>query len=244
VLTAEIDVTINSDAVPAKSVRVVPSFEPYAETGPPNVTESGTGAERLLQYRYSIQCVSDGCLPLAKPFALTLPPVTVTASAGAQKLSAKATWPTTFVASRLTPKDAAANTIRYRWAKVAPAPTYAVSPGRLAGLLTAAAGLLAVAALALLGFELVRIVERRRKSALVVLTPLQAALAYTRDAARRPDPADRRKALGLLAKTLEDEGVPALADTTGDVAWSAEPPTPDRAIEVADEVESTAKDAR
>ena len=43
------------------------------------------------------------------------------------------------------------------------------------------------------------------------LTPLEAALAYTRDAASRPDPADRRKALGLLAETLDSEGVAALA---------------------------------
>ena len=221
----------------------MPGFEPYVETGPPTVTDSGAGPERILRYRYSIQCVSDGGLPLTKPFALKLPAVTVTARAGTQQLSATATWPTTFIASRLTPSDATASNIRFRWAKSAPAPSYAVSPGTLAGLLTAAAGLLAVAALALIAFELVRLVERRRRRALVVLTPLEAALAYTRDAARRPDPADRRKALGLLAKTLDSEGVASLAGATGDVAWSEEPPSPDRAIELADEVESTAKDA-
>ena len=39
----------------------------------------------------------------------------------------------------------------------------------------------------------------------------RAALAYARDAAARPDPPDRRKALGLLAEALDAEGVPALA---------------------------------
>jgi hypothetical protein len=240
-LNAEIDVTVDANAVPAKSVRVVPGFEPYVETGPPKVTETRVGAARILSYRYSIQCVSDACLPLAKPYALNLPPVTVTAKAGTQQLKATAPWPTTFIASRLTAKDAART--RFRWAKTVPAPVYAVSPGGLAGLLTAAAGVLALAALALIGYELVRLIERRRQRALVALTPLQAAVAYTRDAARRPNPADRRKALGLLAKTLDSEGVTTLADTTGDVAWSEEPPSPDQAIELADEVERTAKGA-
>jgi hypothetical protein len=243
VLTAEIDVEINSADVAAKSVRVVPGFGPYVETNPPKVTESGVGSDRTLRYRYSIQCVSEFCLPGAKPFALQIPPVTVTAKAGSQQLKATATWPTTFIASRLTAKDIART--HFRFAKTVPAPKYTVPPGTLAGLLTAAAGILAVAALALIGFELVRLVERRRRRALVVLTPLETALAYTRDAARRPDAADRRRALGLLAKTLDSEGVATtLADTAADVAWSEEPPTPDRAIELADEVESTAKDAQ
>ena len=122
-----------------------------------------------------------------------------------------------------------------------PPPSYSVSPGTLAEALTVAAGLLALGALALLGFELVRLVERRRRRALVVLTPLEAALAYTREAARRPDAADRRKALALLAETLDSEGAPTLADTAGDVAWSEDPPSPDRALELADEVETDAR---
>lgn len=240
VLTAKIDVEINSAAVAAKSVRLTPSFDPYVETGPPTVTDTSVGKQETLHYRYSIQCVSDACLPVDKPLAVKLPAITVTAKAATEQLSATAAWPTTFIASRLQAKDVAAT--HFRWAKTVPPPTYAVSPGTLADGLTAAAGLLAVGALALLVFELVRLVERRRRRALVVLTPLEAALAYTRDAARRPDPADRRKALGLLAKTLDGEGVAVLAGTAGDVAWSEEPPTPDRAIELADEVESTAKD--
>jgi hypothetical protein len=242
VLTAEIDVTIDAAKVSSTSLRVVPSFDPYVETGPPRVSDTRAGHTRVLSYVYSIQCVSDGCLPLAKPYALELPALTVTATAGTQQLSATATWPTTFIASRLTAKDIART--RFRWSRVLPAPVYAVAPGTLAALLTVAAGLLAFTALGLAGFELLRLLERRRRLALVALTPLEAALAYTRDAARRPDPADRRKALGLLAKTLGDEGVSTLAGATGDVAWSEEPPSPDRALELADEVETTAKGER
>jgi hypothetical protein len=171
-----------------------------------------------------------------KPYVLKLAPFKVTADAGSAKIAATGTWPTTFIATRLTVQDAA--TTHFRWSKVMPATSYRVSPGTLANGLTVAAALLAIGALALIGFELVRLRDRRRQRALAVLSPLEAALAYTRDAAARPDPADRRKALGLLATTLESEGVPALADTASDVAWSEEPPTADRAIELADEVEA------
>lgn len=242
VLTAEIDVDVNPLAVSAQSVRLSPSFDPYVQTEPPSVTRAGVGKHETLRYRYTIQCVSDACLPVDKPFALQLPPVVVSATAGSEPLKVTATWPKTFVASRLQASDVSST--HFRRSKAMPAPSYAVSPGGLANALTAAAGLLAAAALALIGFELVRLVQRRRQRALVVLTPLEAALAYTRDAAGRPDPADRRKALGLLARTLDSEGVPTLANAAEDVAWSEEPPSPDRAIELADEVEGATKDGR
>jgi hypothetical protein len=239
VLTAAVDVRIDPTAVSASSVRVTPSFDPYVQTARPVVTSSGVGREKTLRYRYSIQCVSDACLPVGKPYVLKLPPVTVNAKAGTEELKETAVWPTTFVATRLQARDVA--TTHFRRPRSIPAPTFAVSPGALADGLTVLAGVLAVGALALIGFELVRLVERRRQRATVTLTPLEAALAYTRDAARRPDPADRRKALGLLATTLESEGAPALAGTTSDVAWSEEPPTPDRALELADEIEVTTR---
>jgi hypothetical protein len=238
VLAAEIFVDFNPNQVSASSINPTPSFTPYVQTGPPVVTESGAGRQKTIRYRYSIQCVTDQCLPVSqgKPYVLKLAPFKVTADAGSAKIAATGTWPTTFIATRLTVQDAA--TTHFRWSKVMPATSYRVSPGTLANGLTVAAALLAIGALALIGFELVRLRDRRRQRALAVLSPLEAALAYTRDAAARPDPADRRKALGLLATTLESEGVPALAGTASDVAWSEEPPTADRAIELADEVEA------
>ena len=236
-LAAEIDVLIDPTVVSAKSVRLTPSFAPYVQTAPPEVSRSGSGRRAILSFRYSLQCVSDTCLPLDKPFALKLPPVTVTAQGGTRRLHATAAWPASFITSRLSAKDVA--TTRFRRATSMPPPSYAVSPGGLANALTVAAALLALAALGLIGFELVQLVERRRASALSAVTPLAAALAYTREAAARRDPGDRRKALGLLAKTLEGTDAPDLAETAGDVAWSEEPPTPDRALALAAEVERT-----
>jgi hypothetical protein len=238
-LTAQIDVHLNAAAVSEQSVRVLPSFDPYVETGAPEVTRTGIGAGRTISYRYSIQCVSGDCLPLdGKPYVLRLQPVTVTARAGTQTLRATATWPQTFIVSRLSSRNAVATV--FRWQQALPAMVYGVSPTGLAGWLTIAAGVLGLAALALIGYELVRLAERRRERAQVALTPLQTALAYTRDAAGRPDPADRRRALGLLARTLDREGSPVLAGAASDVAWSEEPPSSDRALELADEVETTA----
>jgi hypothetical protein len=242
-LAAEVDVDLDPAIVSTKSVRVVPGFDPYVPTGPPTVTRSRVGRHETMRYLYSIQCVSDTCVPLGKSLAVQFPRVLVTATAGRQALRLTAKWAATSISSRLLKGDTSA-TPHFRRPKAMPAPSYAVSPGTVADALTAAAGLLAAAALALLGLELRRLLERRRRHGLVQLTPLEAALAYTRDAAHRADPADRRKALGLLAKILGGEGVPALAYRAGDVAWSEDPPSPDRAIELAEEVENETRNGR
>jgi hypothetical protein len=60
---------------------------------------------------------------------------------------------------------------------------------------------------------------------------------YAREAAGRESPADRRKALGLLAETLADEGEPELAASAEDVAWAETPPSPADTLSVVEEVE-------
>jgi hypothetical protein len=239
VVTAEVDVIADTARVRPGSVRVVASFDPYVQSGPAAVSTARVGRRETLRYVYAVQCVSDACVPIGKPLAVRFPRAHVSATVSGRPASVTATWPATSIVSRLGKGDTSA-TPHFRRNRVLPAPAYGVSPRLLADLLTAAAGLIAAIALALAGFELVRLLERRRRRGLVQLTPLEAALAYTRDAARRPDPADRRKALGLLARILEREGAGGLADRTGDVAWSEPAPSPERAIELAEEVEQTA----
>ncbi len=120
-----------------------------------------------------------------------------------------------------------------------PPATYAVSPGLLAGLLTALAAIVLLGAASLLGLEVAGFRARARRRAARVLSPLEAAIDFTRQAANRADPTDRRKAIGLLAATLEAEGHRALADSTGAVAWSEAPPSPSQAQALADEVEAS-----
>jgi hypothetical protein len=57
---------------------------------------------------------------------------------------------------------------------------------------------------------------------------------FTREAARRPDPRDRRKALGLLAETVGDDDLAGAAER---LAWGEAPPSPERTLSLADDVE-------
>jgi hypothetical protein len=235
-LTAQIDIDVNRAAVRTDSVKLVaPSFAPYIETKAPEVSRHEAGPDEVIEYRYSLQCVDDPCLPLKGPNTIRFPAVTVTATAGSQQLKQSATWPLAIATSRLQPTDISSSIAHFRHPNTLPAPVYSIAPGALEDGLTIAAILLAVAALALLGRELLGVLARRRLGALAKLTPLEAALLYLRQAAGRPDPADRRKALELLATVLDADGVSALAGTAGDVAWAEEPPTPARVVELADE---------
>ncbi|MBV8078741.1 MAG: hypothetical protein JO186_00015 [Actinobacteria bacterium] len=224
-VTAEIDVDADTRFVSAKSLRVLPAFDPFVETRAPTVSSVRAGRELTVRYRYTLQCSSDACVPVGKPLAVKLPSVTVTAGA----LRSTATWPPTEIVSRLQPRDLASSP-HFRTPRALPAPAYSVSPNLLADVLTGVAAALALGAAALGGVEFVRFLEHRRRRRTVRLTPLEAALAYTRDAARRPDPADRRKALAQLARVVDDDGIDA-------VAWAAEDPSPERALSLADEVE-------
>jgi hypothetical protein len=230
VLRAEIDVSAASQAT---RISVVPAFTPYAPIEAPAVSRTRNGSLASVHYRYLIQCLSVDCLPVDAPSRLRLKPVVVTAVENGRPLRAAAQWPETFVASRLSSRDLAQP--RFRRSAALPSPDYWASPHLLADLLTAVAGALAAVAAGLAGRELVRSFARRRRP--VELTPLEAALLYTRESARRPA-ADRRKALALLAQTLDAEGVPALADTAGGAAWSDSPPTAETALRLADEVET------
>jgi hypothetical protein len=238
-VVAQVAVQRDTRVVAARSLRVDASFAPYVETAPPAVSRSRAGSAETTLYRYTIQCVTDGCLPLGKPRTVQFPPVVVTASAGTRSVKATGRWAPMLVTSRLTAADVAASAGRFRRPATMPRPVYAVSPGPLAGALTAAAVILALAALALLGVELTRLAARRRRDRAAELTQLEVALAYVREAASRDDAADRRKAVGLLAETLAVEGRGGLAASADDVAWSEVPPSQARTLRLADEVEQT-----
>jgi hypothetical protein len=119
-----------------------------------------------------------------------------------------------------------------------PPPAYAISPGVLIGLSAALAVLLALGALALLVQSLfARSGSRRMRRPAAPLDPLLAAIAQTRESAGRPDGADRRKAIGLLARLLQAVGHDDLAESAETAAWSEPIPSPGIANRIADEVE-------
>jgi hypothetical protein len=237
-VVAEVTVDFDAGAVAARSIGIDPDFVPYAATGVARVSSSRAGSEQTDVYRYSLQCVGDGCLPGAQPRKVQFPPVIVSALHDGKRVTASATWPSLFVATRLEKSDLASATPRFRSPATMPPATYAVRPGLLAALLVALGAILALAAFALLGVELLALRARARRRAADALSPLQRAIAYTRQAADRPEATDRRKAIGLLARTLAAEGHDSLADSTNGTAWSDVPPSPLNARTLADEIET------
>jgi hypothetical protein len=235
-VVAQVIVIHDARTVAPGSVQVNPSFAPYLETGAPIVSRSRSGGTETEVFRYAIQCLTDSCLPAGKSPAIRLPAVIVTATAGTQQVRTVEQWPATFVASRLSASDLSASA-HFRRPTAMPRLAFGASPQLLADVLIAVAVILGVGGLAFVGAEVSRLVARRRLSARTKLTPLEAALLLARQAAGRPDPSDRRKAIGLLAKSLSSEGHPGLADSVGDIAWSEAPPSPERTLSLADEVE-------
>jgi hypothetical protein len=232
-VVATVAVDLDRRSVSPGSIRVEASFAPYTQAALPAVHRSRAGDEQTIVYRYELKCLSDECLPTKGSKLVSFPAVAVAAQAGGKALHASATWPLLTVASRLAPADVATPTPHFRIPSIPPPARFGVPPV-LADLLAAAAGVLALGALALLALELRPLAARRRRAALARRTPLEAAIAYARQAAVRPNPADRRKALGLLARALAGAGAGELAGAAGDAAWSEAPPTPDRTLELAE----------
>jgi hypothetical protein len=229
-VTADIEVDYDPHAVEPSSIRVQPSFVPYVASLAPVVQHLHAGAVR---FRYSLLCVTDGCLPTKGSRMLQLHAVTVTGLAGTRRLTATARWPVLRISSRLTAADLK-NRDRFRHPTSPPPPEYRVAPGAFAGGLIAAAALCALLAAALVGRELAQRSGRARP-----LTPLELAIAYVRDSTGRADH-DRRRALELLAEAVEGELATAAAET----AWSKPPPTPAGATELADRAAHAGSGAR
>jgi len=244
-VVAQVSVAFPPAAVEAATVQVTPSFAPFAQTGPAQVTHGHQGSDELVTYSYPIQCYTNLCVALRGALRVRLPPVLVTAkSATGGELRATGRWRPTLVESRLTKKAIASLTPYFYWSTRLPGVSYAISPTLWAAILVVVGVLFGLGAAALVGVELVTLRERLKRAALERLTPLERALAFTRQAARRPDATDRRKALNLLAQALESDGRARLAGRSGAAAWSPVPPTPGTATELADAVEQELASAR
>jgi hypothetical protein len=232
----EARVTVGYDAtlVSPSSVHVSTQFGPYVEAAAPTITHTRFGGTGSVVYLYHLQCLTDGCLPAAKPLALSFGRAVVSVRSADEALRESARWPVLVVTSRLTPAATSASA-HFRSGSTLPGATYRIPPELLTIALAFGAVVLAIAAFALLGIEVARLRERRRRAATISRRAI--AIAYVREAADR-DEGDRRKALGLLAETLAAEGDGTLASAADDAAWSEHPPTVARALGLADEVQA------
>ncbi len=237
-VAATVTVTLDRAAIAASSVRVEPSFAPYAPTGSPRVTRMSSGGSETLSFAYTLVCADDGCLPGTTPRSIRFPPATVRALAGDHAVTTRAKWTPLAVSSRLDKAAVAGATPRFVGPSGLPAAKYAIAPGPLTDALTTIAGLLAAVAMLLIVRELGRYRTRRRQGAAARRTSLEIALAYAREAAGRPSAVDRRKALGFLSGVLDERGDSSLAASTDAIAWAEDPPEGPQVLALADEIEA------
>jgi hypothetical protein len=225
-VTADVEVEYDPRTVEPSTIRVQPSFIPYVVSSAPVVEHLRTGAVR---FRYSLLCVTDGCLPTKDQRLLRLHAVTATARAGTRTVTALASWPALSISSRLAASDLTGR-VRFRSPATPPSPEYRFAPGPLAAGLVAVAALFGLVAAALAGRELAGLFPGSRTRP---HSRLELAIAYVRDSTRRTDP-DRRRALEFLAEAVDASDEPALAAAAAETAWSKAPPTPAGATKLAD----------
>jgi hypothetical protein len=232
-ITARVDVFVDRNKVDPRSVRVEESFGPWRQEGDAVTSMATTGSSAIHSSRFTLTCLDPVCLPGTDPRSVHFPSATVTArSRGGAPLTARGEWPEFSVAARIPPASALNTPFELQTAL--PAATYRVDPSWLALALDVFAALLAVVAIALI-VSGVTGRQRARREVGDDRSPLARALAYVREAqGRRTD--DRRRAVGLLARTLgrEGDGLDAFASR---VAWSADEPSPARMEELARAVE-------
>jgi hypothetical protein len=233
-ITAEVAVVVDRGKVDPRSVRVEASFGHWHQEGDARASSGDAGPLTIRTWRFTLTCLDPVCLPGREPLLVQLPPAAVTArTLGGAPLTGRGAWPEFSVTGRIPPASAPKTPFQLQTAL--PAATYRVSPTWLALALDALAALAALAGIALAAFEIARR-QRAQRAPVDNRSPLARALAYVREAQGRRT-ADRRRAAGLLARTLgrDSGGLDAVASR---VAWSAEAPSPATLEELARSVEA------
>jgi hypothetical protein len=197
-----------------------------------SVTHATSASGVVTTWRFDLQCLDAVCAPGPGNRVVKL----ASARVRAGSLVGDVSIPNVVVAPRATAKQVASPEAAFRHPTAPVGPSYRFAPDTTRRVLFAGAALLVLVAAALL---LPLVLRRRRTRAEHELDPLARALALVRASRTRPVP-DRRRALGLLARTLRRRDRPAAARTSADLAWSEPEPEPERIGELADQVEQGA----
>jgi hypothetical protein len=225
---ARLDVVVDPSVAAPGALRLVTPLGAWTQVGPTVVrTTTGAGLVRR-SYRLTLVCRTAACLPKGASQLFQLPAATVTVSrrAGAA-LHVRVRWPALLVGSRLPAGAAAAAKPPFQLQVAPPTVRPRIAPSTTTWLLAIGAAALVAVALACATPEL----RRRRRAGRAPLSPLERALALAHEAEARP-PADRRRALALLARVAPgpDDGIASDAAT---VAWSESDPSPEQLAELA-----------
>ena len=231
-VAASVTVLADSRTVDPSAVRVHQDLAPLTQIGRTQITRTKRGRLLVITYRTRASCLDQRCLGNGRSKGIVLAPVRVDVAASGDQ--ARTSWPALQVRSRVLPGDVVQENPPLRSDATPPPVNYRVAPDTLALALTIVAVLLAVAGVLLAGWAIAALVRRRRTEARR-LTGLERALALAREAEARP-PADRRRALGLLAGLLGGRNT-RLADEAEELAWSAPAPQPAALSELVTQVE-------
>ncbi len=229
-VNAEVVVLLDRHAVDTSRVRIDEELAPFRQLAPTRITRAVRGRLLTLTYSTPLACLDDRCLAPHGPKRLRLPPVHVRAG----NESADAKWPVLDIRGRVTAADLAPSQPRLLSDVVPPPVHYRIGPSTLAGLLELAAAVLAAGGVALAAWTAWAL-TRERRLRVRRLSELERALALAREAEERP-PADRRRALGLLARLLARRD-DRLAGAARELAWSEPPPSTAALDELVTQVE-------
>jgi hypothetical protein len=242
-VTARVTVVYNPSRIDASSIRVTQSFDPWEQLGPASISSTGGTTTALRTWTFEISCLTIPCLPKGTNVqTYRLPPVTVAArQPDGTAVAVTRAWPGIDVAGRFLPPTNGSVRPQLRLQTGLPAPNYRVGPTRLALALDAFGALLIASSLGLLVWLGIRALSARR-SPVDRRTPLVRALTLVRQAQHREE-SDRRRAVGLLARTLpRDDG--ELPGRASEVAWSKPQPSPTSLEDLAAAVEAELRESR
>jgi hypothetical protein len=212
--------TVRSSA----AVTVQQGFAPFQV-----VAESTTRNGDVRTWHFDLQCLEARCVP--GPGARSVAPAPARVQAGSAVIVAR--FPAVRIEPRVTEAQVAHPARSFLHPTTPPAPSFRFDPGSVQNVLLALAAGLVLAALALV----LPLVRRRSAPVPAAATDsLERALALVQ-AARSRSPADRRRALGLLARVLRRNGAAATGQAAADLAWSEPEPDPARMTHLVERVE-------
>lgn len=234
-LTLHIAARFDNRVVLPSSFRLTSSVVPLTQLGPVQTDRTRRGNLTVVSVSIPVACIAPACVAGPGETRIHLPVVSghVTGVDGRVQ-SVTATWPPLLIGSRVSSSDLAHAAPPLRADTSPIAPTFRISPSRLALLLDVLAVLLAASGVWLASRQVTAIVRSRREAA--EADQLTTALRRVRQSENRPAP-DRRRALGNLARVLDRRGLEQ-ADATNDLAWSRPAPTPEGVADLAGKIES------
>jgi hypothetical protein len=214
---------VSADQVPSDA-QVQADLAPLEELSTPKLVVR----DGVLRWSVAVACLDQVCAGAR----VVVPLKAARILAGGRTISVP--WPQLVVRGRVSKQDLTHDPPPLVADTSVPPVSYRVRPGALAAWLDVLAIVLAIAGVTL-GARQAVLLSRERDARAARQTQLERALVLAREARTR-DPADRRRAVGLLARLLARRGEP-IAAPAADLAWSPPVPRPEEIDELVSDVE-------